>query len=172
MANKLAITISGAVSLGSYEAGVAFEVLDAVSQHNEWADELARLFLNRTLTPAMTSPVSEILLRAFFAERNEMTQAATANLNAARAQLQQQYATEYAQFGERQVADAWLDTVLVLERAARLHEKEEMLIYGFVAEPELLSSTGLMAFAGFFDVSYRKHDYDYGRSVAQQRLGE
>jgi hypothetical protein len=34
MSKKLAITISGAVSLGSYEAGVLYEVLDAISQHN------------------------------------------------------------------------------------------------------------------------------------------
>lgn len=38
MAKKLAITISCAVSLGSYEAGVAFEILDAVAQHSQWAD--------------------------------------------------------------------------------------------------------------------------------------
>jgi hypothetical protein len=38
MAKKLAITIAGAVSLGCYEAGVAFEILDAVAQHNQWAD--------------------------------------------------------------------------------------------------------------------------------------
>ncbi len=34
MPKKLAITISGAVSLGSYEAGVLYEVLDAIEQHN------------------------------------------------------------------------------------------------------------------------------------------
>src|SRR5207237_2964696 len=38
MAKKLAITISGAVSLGSYESGVIYEVLDALAQHNQWAD--------------------------------------------------------------------------------------------------------------------------------------
>jgi hypothetical protein len=47
-----------------------------------------------------------------------------------------------------------------------------MLIYDFVAVPEQLASNGLLAFAGFFDVSYRKHDYDYGRSVAQQQLAK
>jgi len=41
-----------------------------------------------------------------------------------------------------------------------------------VADPEKLASNGLMAFAGFFDVSHRKHDYDYGRSVAQRLLAE
>jgi hypothetical protein len=34
MSKKLAITSSGAVSLGSYEAGVLCDVLDAVCQHN------------------------------------------------------------------------------------------------------------------------------------------
>jgi predicted acylesterase/phospholipase RssA len=34
MPKRLAITIAGAVSLGSYEAGVLYEVLDAIQQHN------------------------------------------------------------------------------------------------------------------------------------------
>jgi hypothetical protein len=35
MARKLAIVISGAVSLGSYEAGVMYELLEAIALHNE-----------------------------------------------------------------------------------------------------------------------------------------
>ncbi|MCP9797734.1 patatin-like phospholipase family protein [Cyanobium sp. Lug-B] len=35
MPRKLAIVISGAVSLGSYEAGVMYEVLEAIALHNE-----------------------------------------------------------------------------------------------------------------------------------------
>lgn len=35
MSRKLAIAISGAVSLGSYEAGVMYEVLEAIARHNE-----------------------------------------------------------------------------------------------------------------------------------------
>jgi hypothetical protein len=35
MSKRLAITISGAVSLGDYEAGVLFEIIQALSQHNE-----------------------------------------------------------------------------------------------------------------------------------------
>jgi hypothetical protein len=38
MAKKLGITIAGAVSLGSYESGVVFEILAAIAQHNLWAD--------------------------------------------------------------------------------------------------------------------------------------
>jgi Patatin-like phospholipase len=35
MPKRLAVTIAGAVSLGSYEAGVLWEVLDAIAQHND-----------------------------------------------------------------------------------------------------------------------------------------
>ncbi len=34
MAKRLAITVSGAVSLGSFEAGVLFEIISAIGQHN------------------------------------------------------------------------------------------------------------------------------------------
>ena len=62
------------------------------------------------------------------------------------------------------------DALLVLELAADLHEKEEMYIYDFVADPALLAGGQLFAFTGFFDLKYRQHDYDYGRSVAQQQI--
>lgn len=35
MSQRLAIVISGAVSLGSYEAGVIYEIVEAIAQHNE-----------------------------------------------------------------------------------------------------------------------------------------
>jgi hypothetical protein len=41
MPKRLAITISGAVSLGSYEAGVLYEVCEALRHHNEAAETLA-----------------------------------------------------------------------------------------------------------------------------------
>jgi hypothetical protein len=34
MVIRFAITVAGAVSLGSYEAGVLYEILDALAQHN------------------------------------------------------------------------------------------------------------------------------------------
>jgi hypothetical protein len=97
--------------------------------------------------------------------------AVQASIAAASDQLRQQYSTEYAMFGADTVtAEAWLQAVLVLELAAGLHEKDQMLIYDFVADASLLAGDQLEAFEGFFDVSYRKHDYDYGRQVAQTRL--
>lgn len=38
MPQKLAIAISGAVSLGSYEAGVIYEIMEAIAQHNSHLD--------------------------------------------------------------------------------------------------------------------------------------
>ena len=35
MSKKLAITVAGAVSLGSYEAGVLYEVVTAIGAHND-----------------------------------------------------------------------------------------------------------------------------------------
>lgn len=169
LALRLADSVVGQSEFQDWSVAEGFN--DQLLLLDQRADELQTLFLGGILTPAITSPVSEVLLKSFFAVNGQMTQESVANLNAARTQLRQQYAIEYARFGgQALVAAAWLDTVLVLELAARLHEKEEMFVYDFVAEPQLLASTGLMAFVGFFDVRYRKHDYDYGRTVAQQRL--
>jgi hypothetical protein len=139
---------------------------------NDRADQLQVLFANGTLTPALTAPVAQVLLRALFAGGSQKPEDQQAALSAARNQLHQQFIVEYERFSSKVLADAWLDALLVLERAARLQEKEEMLIYDFLADPKELASTGLMAFAGFFDQAYRKHDYDYGRDVAQQKLKE
>jgi predicted acylesterase/phospholipase RssA len=43
MSKKLAVVISGATSLGSYEAGVMYEVLEAIARHNEKASDDERI---------------------------------------------------------------------------------------------------------------------------------
>jgi Patatin-like phospholipase len=169
LASQLADSVIGQSEFQDWSVAEGFN--DQLLLLDERARELRKLFVDGTLTPAMTSPVANVLLNSLFTKANERTQTPGADLNAARIRLRQQYASEYALFaGQTAVADAWLDTVLVLELGARLHEKEEMFIYDFVADPKLLASSGLMAFVGFFDVSYRKHDYDYGRSIAQKQL--
>jgi len=131
------------------------------------AAQLQGLYSANTLTAAQTRPVNEALLSAFFTENGALQQA---KLDEARAQLKTQYAQEYAEIKDPTQASAWLDSVLVLELAADLHCKEEMYIYDFVADPVKLAGGGLSAFTGFFDQSYRDHDYDYGRSVGQARI--
>jgi Patatin-like phospholipase len=46
MPYRLAVTVAGAVSLGSFEAGVLFELLDALAQHNQAAPPAARIYLD------------------------------------------------------------------------------------------------------------------------------
>jgi predicted acylesterase/phospholipase RssA len=150
---------------------VAEQVNENLKKLDERAGQLQALFLTGRLTAAQAKPISGALLSAFFQVEGVMTPGSLANLQAARNQLKQQYATEYSKFGaDTATADAWIDAVLVLELAAGLHEKEEMLIYDFVADPQMLAGDGLDAFGGFFDVAYRKHDYDYGRTMGQQKL--
>ena len=169
LASRLADSVFGQSEFQDWSVAEGFN--DQIVLLNERADELLRLFRDGTLTPAISSPVSSILLKSFFAVDAQTTQESVDKLNAARSRLRQQFAGEYVQLAAPAgVADAWLDSVLVLELAARLDQKEEMLIYDFVAEPEQLASSGLMAFSGFFDFKYRKHDYDYGRSVVQMKL--
>jgi hypothetical protein len=169
LGSRLADSVIGQSEFQDWSVAEGFN--DKLRLLDKRASELQALFLNGTLTIAMAHPVTDLLLNSFFSEQGLMTEASLTKLSAARRQLGQQYMTEYARFGAHtDTANAWLDTVLVLELAADLHDKEEMLIYDFVADPARLASAGLMAFAGFFDVSYRKHDYDYGRSVAQQKL--
>jgi predicted acylesterase/phospholipase RssA len=46
MSYRLAITIAGAVSLGSFEGGVLFEVVDALGQHNQAASPDQRIYID------------------------------------------------------------------------------------------------------------------------------
>jgi Patatin-like phospholipase len=61
MATKLAITVAGAVSLGSYEAGVLYELLDAIAQHNGGASDENKIFID-VLTGASAGGMSTTVL--------------------------------------------------------------------------------------------------------------
>jgi hypothetical protein len=67
-------------------------------------------------------------------------------------------------------ANAFLYAILALEKAANLGERDRMQIYGIVTKDGNLAGAGIFAFLGFFDIRYRDHDYDWGRTVAQQLL--
>jgi hypothetical protein len=63
MTSKVAIAISGAVSLGSYEAGVVYELLDAIGQHNRNnADRPERQVLVDVLTGASAGGMTAAML--------------------------------------------------------------------------------------------------------------
>lgn len=145
---------------------MAESINDKIALLDVRANQLIPLFSSHRLNPNITIPVTTTLLEAFFRDGENVRHDL---LNAARNQLRQQYKDEYSSLNNT-IADAWLDAVLVLELAADLHDKEEMYIYDFVADPTRLAGGQLFSFIGFFDEAYRKHDYDYGRSVAQQQI--
>jgi hypothetical protein len=122
------------------------------------ANDAATLDKSKTLRAA-----ADLLLPALFAGE-------PANVLAdARARLKNQFASDYNAM-EPQTRDTWIDSILALERAAGLGETDEMTIYSVIAEDSELASADLEAFGGFFDRSYREHDYLVGRRKAQAFL--
>jgi hypothetical protein len=90
---------------------------------------------------------------------------------AALTRLSVQYAQEIASLGAGSInANAFLNAILALEKAAGLGERDKMEIYGIVTKDGDLAGAGIFAFLGFFDILYRDHDYDWGRTVAQRLL--
>src|SRR6266851_2122254 len=61
MPYRLAVTVAGAVSLGSYEAGVLYEIVDAIGQHNSAAPEESKIFID-VLTGASAGGMSATVL--------------------------------------------------------------------------------------------------------------
>jgi hypothetical protein len=61
MPKRLAITIAGAVSLGSYEAGVLYEVLTAIQQHNTTATPENQICID-VLTGASAGGMTALIL--------------------------------------------------------------------------------------------------------------
>src|SRR5205085_11749420 len=89
--------------------------------------------------------------------------------------LQSQFRQEYDQLSAvanvgRAGADTWIKSILVLETAADLGQRDEMNIFGITANSAELAGAALQAFMGFFRQEYRDHDYDIGRTKAQQFL--
>jgi predicted acylesterase/phospholipase RssA len=145
----------------------AEKVNEEVGLFNTRATQIHTLVKTGALRARLIGPVSAVLLKQFFP--------VDADLEAARAQLRNQFDAEYAELlntadiGEEN-AKAWIDAILVLETAAGLHEKDEMYIYTVAAKAEELAGAQLLAFLGFLDQDYRQHDYDVGRAKAQELL--
>lgn len=143
----------------------AEEVNQQIDTFNGRALQLQQLMQRRIVTPESVNPASAILLQQLFP--SEMDR------NAARTQLRKQFQTEFDELvvkTDLHTAEAWIDAILVLETAAGLHEKDEMYIYTVTASPSELAGAQLEAFLGFFDRSFRDHDYDIGRTKAQELL--
>jgi len=138
---------------------------DSLSLLNRRATELKRLFENDILKASDVQGLAGQLLDQF--------QLTKAELDGARTQLRAQFSPEYTQLSATKgvpAADVWIDSVLILELAADLHEKDEMYIYQIASDPKDLAGAGFFAFLGFLYRGFRDHDYDLGRQKAQSFL--
>ncbi|HEV2803555.1 MAG TPA: patatin-like phospholipase family protein [Chthoniobacterales bacterium] len=132
-------------------------------------------------------PAADALLPVLFGERQQQNAVVPSTRNrpaetreAARTRLREQFSREYAEltasFAEgavgNEAANTWLDAIMAFEKAAELHGKDEMHIYGITATDDELSGELLSAFGGFFDHRYREHDYLVGRKKAQEFLAK
>ena len=139
------------------------------TQAKQLADELAAGRLtteeigNRSRSHAA---LLDLLYQNSAASDETQAQAAT--------RLTRQYASELAQVGGAASAagQALLSGIQVLEKSAGLGELDYMQIYGVVIDPGKLAGAGIAAFVGFFDESYRRHDYECGRGRVQDLIAQ
>ena len=134
---------------------------------------LARALELGQIDPATLTGASQQILALLYA-----TQTGAESQSEALARLTAQYSEEIGSPGAvnglggpgSEKANAFVYAVLALEKAASLGERDRMQIYGIVTQDGKLAGAGVFAFLGFFDQRYRDHDYDWGRTVAQQLL--
>jgi predicted acylesterase/phospholipase RssA len=131
------------------------------------AKELTTVIKSGTVNAAASACTSQQILTLMYAcdgRREKETQ------EQALARLKIQYAEEVMDLGGDEAVEAFLLGILTLEKAGNLGQRDRMRIYGMVTDDAQLAGAGLSAFVGFFDRLYRDHDYDCGRTVAQELL--
>jgi hypothetical protein len=113
------------------------------------------------------------ILALFFKDGKHTPPGATGpeTLTEAQNRIAAQYKAEMSSLGEpSDQASAFRDSVLAFETAAGLGARDYMTIFGITADDSELAGAGLQAFLGFFDQRFRDHDYDVGRTHAQEVL--
>lgn len=143
-------------------------VNDQINKLNTRATALMDVVINDPQQAEALSSATTALLTILF----DNDQSA---IETARQRLKLQYGQEYNNISKKidpRAADSWVDTILTLEKAGDLGEKDEMDIYGITADDHEFAGGQLEAFLGFFDQSYRDHDYDVGRTKAREFINE
>ncbi len=134
------------------------------------AEQLYNGILGGAIDPGNLQPAADVLLPHLFQLRPP--QANTETSDDARRRLESQFKNEFADLSKKSeaAAKAWIDSILVLETAAQLSTKDEMTIYDIIADPDELQGHQFFAFRGFFDLRFRFHDYNLGRTKAREFL--
>lgn len=141
------------------------------------ASELRDALQQDEFDAATLKESSSSLLKALFSkpignkESFTLLDLGTETLDHARSRISIQYSTEMTELGvNTDKAVAFRDTILALEKAANLGQRDYMRIYAMMADRSKLAGAELAAFLGFFDQRYRDHDYDVGRTIARSVL--
>jgi Patatin-like phospholipase len=147
----------------------AEQVNERVDLFNRRAGQLRDALAKGQIQSAPLGDAANALLPLLFTSRGPGAE----SVDQARQRLKQQFNQEYDDLRASvnpNVADIWIDSILALETAADLGDRDEMVIYGITASAEELAGSELEAFVGFFEQEYRDHDYDVGRTKAQEFL--
>ena len=117
--------------------------------------------------------VSASVLALFFPTGDHLAPGAKTSetLDQAKSRIASQYSQWIQELsGIPGASDAYRDAVLAFETSAGLGARDYMTIYGITAKDSQLAGAGLQAFLGFFDQTFRDHDYDVGRDHARMIL--
>jgi hypothetical protein len=147
----------------------AEQVNQGIYLFNRRATELKDAIVQARIQPNVLRDASAALLPLLFAGRAPGEE----TVGQAQQRLKQQFSQEYRDLTtavNSDVADIWIDSILALETAADLGDRDEMVIYGITANETELAGSQLEAFVGFFEQEYRDHDYDIGRTKAREFL--
>lgn len=156
----------------------AEEVNRRVALLDARARDLAQHLRLEEMDGARLEGSAEELLRLLFVQpenggTRKIADVGPETLENARMRIDHQYKEEVASLGEGSAkAAAFRDTILVIEKAAHLSDRDYMRIYGMTVSEDLLAGAELTGFLGFFDQRYRDHDYDRGRLVARSVLND
>jgi len=147
----------------------AEQVNQSIYLFNDRAVQLKNAITEKKIQPAILEQTANALLPLLFANRKPDDE----TVDHARNRLKQQFSSDYASLSQAMddaAANTWIDSILALETAAGLGERDEMVIYGITANASELAGSELEAFVGFFQQEYRDHDYDVGRTKARAFL--
>jgi hypothetical protein len=136
---------------------------------NRRAQELKDVLEHGRIQAAALQNSAGTLLPLLFAGRSTGEESADQGRERLKRQFQEEYA-DLARATSPAVADIWIDSILALETAADLGARDEMVMYGITAGTQELAGSDLEAFVGFCEQEYRDHDYDVGRTKAQEFL--
>ncbi len=128
---------------------------------------------NGKIDVACLATTAKSLLLLFFPNGEHLSPGANKpeTLVDAQDRIAKQYKVEMTALGAVPAeAEAFRDSVLAFETAAGLGARDQMTIYGVIADESELAGAGLQAFLGFFDQKFRDHDYDVGRLHARTVL--